>query len=199
MSILLIVFLIAATSLMTVQSAWKRNTIHSKRLMNLLKIDKVVDSNFRNIIPFKWRDEETRKWKQVFSGEPDRIIFASIHRINDPNEGGIRFMEIFLADEKLTALYKKTPILSWDENTMEGNREVLAEDVQSIEFSYADLNREREVEWFDSWDQETEPSIPMAIQLKITWKDGTSDVWLRRTAGASKRSNIGRKIYPNRQ
>ena len=108
-------------------------------------------------------------------------------------------MEIFLEDDKIIAVYKKTPMLFRDENTMDGEKEVLAENVESIEFSYADLNRDREVEWFDTWDPETEPSIPMAIQIKITWQDGTSDAWLRRTAGASKRSNIGRKIYPNRQ
>jgi hypothetical protein len=155
----------------------------------------VVNANFRNIIPYTWKDEDL-KVRQLFLGDKDRIVFASTHRVNDAKEGGIRFLSIFVEQGQLIALYNKTPLLHWD--MTDGESEVLAENVQSVEFSYGDLNRDREVEWLDDWDEDKEKFIPMAINMKVNWDDGTSDVWLRRTAAASKRSNWGRKTYQTR-
>ena len=197
-ALITIVFITAGTALSGVQQSWKTVTNHSDRLMKRIMIDKVVNANFRNIIPFKWRDRKLLKNRQIFFGKSDQIIFATTHRVNDTQEGGIRFLSIFVEDDQLIAMYQKTPILYWDMDKESGNSEVLAEHVKSIEFTYGDLNSKREIEWFDNWDEEKEPFIPMAIQMTVNWDDGTSDVWLRRTAGASKRSNFGRKIYPNR-
>ena len=197
-SILVIVFLTAASGLLAVQQSWKRGAEHSDKLSQLIMIDKVVNANFRNIIPYQWRDRELLTMRQVFSGHSDSIVFASLHRVNDPQEGGIRFISIFVEDGKLIALYRKTPLLYWNADQMDGNTEILAEGVESIEFLYGDMNRDRELEWFDQWDEETEKYIPMAVQMKINWQDGTSDVWLRRVAGVSKRSNLGKKFYMNR-
>ena len=196
--ILMVIFLTAATALFTVQKAWEKGAIHSNRLSTLIMIDKVVNSHFRNIIPYNWYDRALMKNQPVFRGDGDRINFAALHRVNDVQEGGIRFVSLFVEDNNLVALYRKTPLLYWDEAQMEGNREILADGIESIEFSFADLTRERLVEWFDDWDEERERFLPMAIQMKVNWVDGSSDVWLRRTSASSKRSNLGRKYYPNR-
>jgi hypothetical protein len=195
-ALIMIVFVTAGTALSGVQQSWNKVSMHSDRLMKLIMIDKVVNANFRNIIPYKWKDQDL-KVRQVFLGDKDRIIFASTHRVNDVQEGGIRFLSLFVENNQLIALYRKTPILHWDEP--DGDSEVLAEHVYSVEFSYGDLNSDRELEWLDDWDEDREKSIPMAIEMKVNWDDGTSDVWLRRTSGASKRSNLGKKIYQNRQ
>ena len=194
-ALIMIVFLTAGMALSGVQRSWIRVSQHSDRLMTLIMIDKVVNANFRNIIPYTWKDEDL-KVRQVFLGDKDRIVFASTHRVNDTKEGGIRFLSIFVEQGQLIALYNKTPLLHWD--MTDGESEVLAENVQSVEFSYGDLNRDREVEWLDDWDEDKEKFIPMAINMKVNWDDGTSDVWLRRTAAASKRSNWGRKTYQTR-
>ena len=193
-----VVFITAGTALSAVQKSWIKVSQHSDRIMTLIMIDKVVNTNFRNIIPFKWKDQELNKVRQIFYGKSDQIIFASTHRVNDDQEGGIRFLSISAENGQLIARYQKTPILFWDLNKDEGDSEVIAEGVASVEFSFGDLNRKRELEWLDNWDEEREKFIPMAIQMKINWDDGTSDVWLRRTAGASKRSNFGLKSYQNR-
>jgi len=197
-SIIMIVFLIAASGLWIVQRAWKKSSLYNDRLSKRIIIDKLVNSHFRNIIPFKWNDRKLMKNTPVFLGDRDRINFASLHRINDVQEGGIRFVSIFVQNNQLVALYRKTPLLYWDEAQTEGNREILAEGVESLEFTFGDLNNERIVEWFDDWDEENEKYLPMAIQMKVNWLDGTSDVWLRRTSSSSKRSNLGRKYYQNR-
>jgi len=194
-ALIMIVFITAGTALSGVQHSWTRVSQHSDRLMTLIMIDKVVNANFRNIIPYTWKDKEL-KVRQVFLGDQDRILFASLHRVNNSQEGGIRFLSIFVEDNQLIAQYKKTPLLHWDME--EGDSEVLAENVKSVEFLYGDLNKDRELEWLDDWDEDKEKFIPMAINMKINWDDGTSDVWMRRTAGASKRSNWGRKTYRDR-
>ena len=160
-------------------------------------VDKVVNSHFRNIVPFHWRDDDLKN-RQIFMGDSDRIVFASTHRVNDSEEGGIRFVSLFVENNELVALYRKTPLLFWDEAERTGYREILVDGVESIEFTFGDLNREREIEWFDEWDEDTEKYIPMAIQMKVNWEDGRSDVWLRRTSGSSKRTNLGKKYYMNR-
>ncbi len=193
-----VVFITAGTALSGVQQSWNTVARHSDSLMRSIMIDKVVNASFRNIIPFNWKDRKLFKTQQIFFGKSDEIIFATKHRINDAQEGGIRFIYLFVEDGQLIAMYQKTPILYWELNKESGNSEVLADNVRSIEFSYGDLNSQRELEWLDEWDEERERFIPMAIQMRVNWDDNTSDVWLRRTAGSSKRSNFGRKYYSNR-
>jgi len=196
-AIVMVVFITAASTLMAVQHAWRNTVKHSDRLRTLIMIDKVVNSSFRNIVPFKWKDEEDGN-RQIFLGDADRIIFATTHRVNSTAGGGLRFMMIQLENHSLVATYKKIPMLYWDENTLDGDSEVLAANVESVQFIFGDLDKKREVEWLDEWDEETEKGIPMAIQMKINWMDGTSNIWLRRTAASSKRTNFGKKYYPDR-
>ena len=81
-ALIMIVFVTAGTALSGVQQSWTKVSLHSDRLMKLIMIDKVVNANFRNIIPYKWKDQDL-KIRQVFFGDKDRILFASTHRVND--------------------------------------------------------------------------------------------------------------------
>ena len=45
--------------------------------------------------------------------------------------------------------------------------------------------------WLDEWPREDYDFIPMAVQMKVIWKDGTEEQWLRRTAASGGNSVYG--------
>jgi hypothetical protein len=188
------VMLCASMGLVAVQKTWSSINLQNQRMRNCQLIDSVVDSAFRNAIPFSWSDDNTKKSRIVFAGEPGRITLAYQHRINNLSEGGIRFISLYIENEKLIAEYRKTPILPWDPKTsgMDSFRDVLAENVRSISFTYADTQKQNVV-WMNSWDVNY-MNIPVAIQIKVEWMNGDSEVWLRRTAGAGLRETYGARV-----
>ena len=96
-------------------------------------------------------------------------------------------------DLNLVASYRSQPILYWEEETMPGSlkEEVIVTGVESLYFSYADRINER-IEWKNSWDKENK-NIPLAINLKIKFEDGSIIQYLRRTAGSSFYSVWGKR------
>lgn len=192
--ILMLVFMASGACLMAVQQTWLKNQERSERLKKLLIIDKIVNANFPNIIPFEWKDDTFKKLP-IFLGDGNKIIFAAAHRVNIMQEGAIRFVSIYQEDEKLIVAYRNTPILYWDEARTAGTEEVVAEGVENVSFVFADFDREQRIIWEDDWDEKSRKNLPLAIQMTITWKDETTTCWLRRTAGSGKRSNFGRRFY----
>ena len=191
-AIMLLLFVAAGASLVSVQRTWVKVQNKNNELKKLISLDKIINTNFPNIIPFEWKDEDLNK-RSTFLGDHDKLSFASIHRVNVIKDGGIRFITIFQEGDKLIVGYRDTPQLYWDELPM--NEEVLAEGVQKLSFSYADVDRERKLIWEDDWDEDERKNIPMAIQMNIEWEDGSQTTWLRRTAASSLRSNFGRRFY----
>jgi hypothetical protein len=191
-SIMLLVFIAAGTSLFSVQRTWMKVQEKNLKLKTLISIDKIVNTNFPNIVPFDWKDEDLTK-KSTFLGDHDRISFAAIHRVNVIKDGGIRFIMIFQEDDKLVVGYRDTPQLYWDELPM--TEEVIADGIESVEFQYADVDRDRNVIWEDDWDEDERKNIPMAVMMKIVWQDGREECWLRRTAASGLRFNFGRRFY----
>lgn len=196
--IMLLVFLAAGTCLMSVQQTWLRTQQRSEKLKKILIIDKVVNANFPNMVFFEWKDDKLRK-QSIFLGDSNKIIFATTHRINIVKEGGIRFVTIYQQDDKLIVGYRNTPILYWDEALTPAKEEVIAEGVENVSFLYADADRERKIIWDEDWDEELRKNLPLAVQMTIKWENGDVTSWLRRTAGSSKRSNIGRRYYDRAQ
>jgi type II secretion system protein J len=187
--------LLIGSILFSVQRSWSRIRKHAAELDSFQKIDRVVDYAFRNAIPFKWTDNNLKE-SQIFQGEPESIILAYLHRINNPKAGGIRFIKLFVQDGRLIAQYRKTPILFWnDEPRVERvKQEVLAKNVKDISFVYADREGD-EIIWFDDWDEEQKKQIPLAIQMTIEFDNGTKELWLRRTSGSSYDSALGKRDY----
>lgn len=183
---------IITSILFTVQQSWIRVKKHTSELESRMKMDQVADLVFRNSIPFYWKDLNGKE-KSVFHGQPDELILAYRHRINSAEDTGIRFVRIFLADNNLVASYRSQPILYWKEETMPGSlkEEVIVTGVESLYFSYADRINER-IEWKNSWDKENK-NIPLAINLKIKFEDGSIIQYLRRTAGSSFYSVWGKR------
>jgi hypothetical protein len=191
-SIMLLVFIAAGTSLFSVQRTWLKVQKKNIQLKTLISIDKIVNTNFSNIVPFDWKDEDLKK-KSTFLGDHDRISFAAIHRVNVIKDGGIRFITIFKDGDTLVVGYRDTPQLYWDDLPM--IEEVIAEGIESVEFQYADVDRDRNLVWEDDWDEDERKNIPMAVSMKIVWENGKEECWLRRTAAAGLRSNYGRRFY----
>lgn len=194
-AILMLVFVAAGTCLMSVQQTWVRSQQRSERLKKLIIIDKIVEANFPNIVPFEWRDDKLKK-RNIFYGDDNKVIFAVAHRVNDMHEGGLRFISIFRdSNDQLIIAFRNTPILFWDEGLTPTKDEIIAEDIESLRFTYADMDRERNLIWEEDWDEEERKNIPMAIQMTIEWRDGTKHSWLKRTAGSGKRENYGKRDY----
>ena len=45
--------------------------------------------------------------------------------------------------------------------------------------------------WREEWDREEYDFIPLAVQMTVEWKDGTTEQWLRRTAASGSNSVYG--------
>ena len=190
--ILMMVFLVAGTGLMVVQQTWVKSQKRSSRLKQLILIDKIVNTNFTNIIPFEWKDKNLKK-REIFLGDPNKVTFATTHRLNIVREGSIRFVSIYMENNNLIVSYSNTPILYWDDQITPQTTEVIAEGVSNVSFQYADLNPKKVLIWENNWDEKQRKNIPLAIQMTITWEDQTQTSWLKRTAGAGKYENFGRR------
>ena len=70
----------------------------------------------------------------------------------------------------------------------------MAENVEEIKFWYADLSESDNIEWKNDWNEENSSNaMPLAVQLKITWDDGETEQWLRRTAGSGIDESFGKR------
>ncbi len=166
----------------------------SAQLQVYLNIDQVMDGCFRNMIPFNWEtDDENDDTFQVFLGEEDYIHFTTLRRSYDDVGGNLFFVRVYVDEDELVAEYSKFPRLPWlddDDDAMPYDREVLATNVDRISFLYAGT-RDSTVIWVEEWDRESYDFIPLAVQMTVEWKDGTSEQWLRRTAASGGNSVYG--------
>lgn len=194
LGILSMLALMAVGILTSVQRLWNDIGIRSGELENLQNIDRIADNAFKNMIPFHWPNAENKN-QEIFQGESDSILFAYLHRTTDAEDGGIRFLKLKLENGKLTALYRKTPLLHWLGIPQEDKticKEVIADNIVELRFEYAGREGD-EIVWRQDWDEENFNQIPLAIYLYIKFSDGTEDQWLRRTAGNSFYTSFGKR------
>ena len=169
----------------------------SAQLQVYLNIDQVMDGCFRNMIPFNWETTDVNDDTfQVFQGEEDFIHFTTLRRSYDDIGGNLFFVRVYVDDktDELVAEYSKFPRLPWyddDDDLMPYDREVLAENVDNVSFLYAGAQEDSTVIWLEEWDRENYDFIPLAVQMTVEWKDGTSEQWLRRTAASGGNSVYG--------
>ena len=168
----------------------------SAQLQVYLNIDQVMDGCFRNMIPFNWETtDENDDTFQVFDGLEDYIHFTTLRRSYDDVGGNLFFVRVYVDDhtDELVAEYSKFPRLPWledDDDLMPYDREVLATDVDRISFLYAGVEDDTVI-WLEEWDREQYDFIPMAVQMTVEWKNGTTEQWLRRTAASGGNSVYG--------
>lgn len=194
LGILSMLALMAVGVLTSVQRLWNDIGVRSGELENLQNIDRIADNAFKNMIPFHWPNAENKN-QEIFQGESDSILFAYLHRTTDAEDGGIRFLKLKLENGKLTALYRKTPLLYWLGIPQEDKticKEVIADNIVELRFEYAGREGD-EIVWRQDWDEENFNQIPLAIYLYIKFSDGTEEQWLRRTAGNSFYTSFGKR------
>ena len=145
-----------------------------------------------NIIPFTWPDpdEETIVEKPIIVASPDMLRCAYLHRLNDENEGAIRFVEIAVVDGNLIATYAPRPFFDWGDVQNLQDTSILAENVASVSFLYADFSDDETEDWgerliwVDEWETEESERMdaPLAVCLTVNWttgnpKPGSGEQW----------------------
>ena len=190
MFIFSVIMLILGTAMFTIQQSLKKVSWKSESLFSLQALERVFTFSIRNAVPFQWPDQSKTN-RSIFIGEPNRTSFAYLHRVVDANEGGIRFIQFYLDRDNLIAAYRKIPILPWDTGTLNlADKEILATGVRSINITYADKVN-NQIVWANRWNTQNNLNIPLAIQIRVDWKDGSSEQWLRRTAGSGQFESLG--------
>lgn len=200
MAIMVFVALIIGTASAAFYNAWRRSTRLADKLSTYQNIDRIMDTCVRNMIAFPWNDDN-EEMKIVFEGKTDSMFFSCRRRAVAGENSAFLFIKLKLHDDKLIAEYHTLPRFPWsEEGKYEVRKEILAENIQSVSFLYANIEDE-ELVWNDTWEDydvtETQEDgadvlmIPLAVQMTVEWKNGDKEVWLRRTAGVSKRSRLG--------
>ena len=81
---------------------YKRAVNTTTRLKQFMAIDNLMDTHIRNMIPFKWKDEEGNS-RLLFNGEENQIFFTTLRRSYGDNPGALLFVRVFVEEEKLIA------------------------------------------------------------------------------------------------
>lgn len=180
-----------------ITSSWERLTAEKDRFAELLVVDRTLDALLGNVVPFRWNNEDGVE-RPAFSGQPDSVGFVTTTQIHDIADGGLIFVHLAVADDRLLAYYQSRPLIDPKVPESAAKTSILAEGINRIELQYADRTGEGDLEWLDEWDREDERNeIPLAILLKVFWRDGREEAWLRRTAGSSRFERFG-KWQPGR-
>ena len=115
-AILSLIATLTGTVLFSVQQSWSKVKENTALLEDMVKLDRIANNVFRNAIPFHWPDENNKN-KQIFKGRSDSLRLAYLHRINSEHENGIRFIELFLHENKLVTKYRDYPMTEENCNT----------------------------------------------------------------------------------
>lgn len=202
MAIMIVVALIIATASSTFYNAYTRSLKATKKLKTYMAIDRIWDTCVRNMVPFKWNDEENVS-RFIFEGTEDTLLFTALRRAHGDDPNGLIFIKLEVENSKLIARSSFYPMRFWleDEATDQKiEKEILAENVKEITFEYAEMNEDGDaIEWLETWEEDDHAAIPLAVRMKVEWLDGTVEYWLRRTAGTELRSTFGYRevLNPN--
>ena len=209
MAIMMLIAMILGSAGAAFYNSYNRCSKISDKLDRYMAIDRIWDNCVRNIIPFEWLDSEGTL-RFVFLGEEERLLFTSLRRCYEHDPGSLIFIKLEVTDNCLVASTSFYPMLPWEEDIDENNfddsvqevtREVLATNVKSVSFKYAEQNTGEDaqspLEWVEYWDEDEHNAIPLAIQMKVEFLDETSEVWLRRVAGVSHASTFGSRELPD--
>ncbi len=199
MGILMAVTGIVAMASKSFYDGYDRSARVTRRLKEYMAIDNIMDVHVRNMIPFQWKDDNSNT-RFVFSGEEHKLHFTTLRRSYGKTAGSLIFIRLFVEENQLIAEYSTLPRLPWKEDgdeTMTYEREVIAENVEQITFTYAEKASEEEdedgtgISWEENWPEDEHAAIPLAIRMHVQWTDGSSEYWLRRVAGVAKDSTFG--------
>ena len=196
MAVLALIGSASAAALAGFQRSHNKVAVLSERLERNRKLDKVAEL-MGNMIPFFWRDEtDDNQEHLVFDGLEDELYFTAMRLPDSAGKGAFIFVRLYLNDDNaLVCDYKDTPLLPWLEMEEQSNIKsiVLAENVATLTFTYADYDDDDEIEWLEVWDQEDseyEDRLPAAVGFTIEFESGERVSYLRRTAALSAFSGL---------
>ena len=181
-ALMLLVITMALAAAHAISSSWGRLSTESEQFRELLALDRTMDTMLSNIIPFKWQDEDDNP-VLAFHGSSNWVSFAYRHRVNNLEEGAIRFVGFQVSNNKLEALYQNRPLLRLDAPGPNTRWSTLAEGVSRLQCRYA-VWEDGEVVWKEQWNTaEKRGRMPIGIRLDVIWQDGRREAWIRRVAG----------------
>lgn len=94
----------------------------------------------------------------------------TLRRTYGNDRGALLFVRLRVEDGELVAEYSSYPRLPWeDEGKQEYAREVIAKNVRSIRFLYAE-EVDEEIEFEDTWEEDDHEAPPLAIQMTVEWE-----------------------------
>ena len=196
MAVLALIGSASAAALVGFQRSHDKVATLSERLERNRKLDKVAEL-MTNMIPFFWKDEtDDNQEHLVFDGMEDELYFTAMRLPNNEGKGAFIFVRLYVNDDNALACdYKDTPLLPWLESEEQSNVKtvILAENVASLTFTYADYDDEDEIEWLEVWDQEDDEyldRLPAAVGFTVEFENGEKLSYLRRTAGLSAFSGL---------
>lgn len=196
MAVLALIGSASAAALAGFQRSHNKVAMLSERLERNRKLDKVAEL-MSNTIPFFWKDETDDDQEHlVFDGMEDELYFTAMRLPDGAGKGAFIFVRLYLNDDNALACdYKDTPLLPWLEMDEQSNVKtvILAENVASLTFTYADYDDEEEIEWLEVWDQDDDEyldRLPAAVGFTIEFENGEKLSYLRRTAGLSAFSGL---------
>ena len=196
MAVLALIGSASAAALAGFQRSHNKVAMLSERLERNRKLDKVAEL-MGNTIPFFWKDETDDDQEHlVFDGMEDELYFTAMRLPNNEGKGAFIFVRLYVNDDNALACdYKDTPLLPWLESEEQSNIKtvILAENVASLTFTYADYDDEDEIEWLEVWDQDDDEyrdRVPAAVGFTVEFENGEKLSYLRRTAGLSAFSGL---------
>ena len=196
MAVLALIGSASAAALAGFQRSHNKVAMLSERLERNRKLDKVAEL-MGNTIPFFWKDEtDDNQEHLVFDGMEDELYFTAMRLPNNEGKGAFIFVRLYVNDDNALACdYKDTPLLPWLESEEQSNIKtvILAENVASLTFTYADYDDEDEIEWLEVWDQDDDEyldRLPAAVGFTVEFENGEKLSYLRRTAGLSAFSGL---------
>ncbi|MEA4863643.1 MAG: hypothetical protein AB7F40_06945 [Victivallaceae bacterium] len=155
-------------------------------------LSRVADRCLRNAVVFVWNNEDENDEEQlVFKGEASEL-WTSAQSRDYGGSGGFIFSRLYLKNNTLYCDYSFRPLLPWLELDQQTYRtEKIADNVAALAFRYYNRDSNDELVNVDTWDEDYTTTIPLAIQMEVTFTDGTVERRLRRTAGSSWNSSLG--------
>ena len=101
--------------------------------------------------------------------------FCYLSRINNLEDGGLRFAEVYVNEEsQLVADYQTRPFTEGLELSDNAYQSILSKEVKSVSFSYVSVAENEQssenLEWLDDW-EEDRLDIPLAVRITVTWKN----------------------------
>jgi len=169
-----------------ITSSWSGLLEEQNSLRETMKVGRTLDRILSNAVPFVWRNEKGEK-VPVFYGQMRSIRIAYRQRVKRLRKGGLKFVRLSVEDGQFIADYQSRPFIDATAAGRNMKRSILAEDIKSVRFYYADWHPEEGLFWRNQWDPNmADPprtELPVAVGLSVTWDDGRREAWLRRTAG----------------